>query len=154
MTDADAAVAIMNDEHVAMKLASPPYPYLHEHAVLWLEKETERNRRVMEEIDRATRSSAEEGFFSGCPVQSIREEKENGEEVYIGEVRLARTTYFNILDGEEAKRLEKVNSEKPVGDPEIEWAFGGKRDIRVICRLKSAQLHQITLHPHTTGEAS
>ncbi len=108
----------------------------------------------MEEIDRATRSSAEEGFFSGCPVQSIREEKENGEEVYIGEVRLARTTYFNILDGEEAKRLEKVNSEKPVGDPEIEWAFGGKRDIRVICRLKSAQLHQITLHPHTTGEAS
>jgi len=124
MTDADATVAIMNDEGVAMKLASPPYPYLHEHAISWLEKETERNRCAMEEIDRATRSSAGEVFFSECPVQSIREEKEDGEEVYIGDVRLARTTYFNILDGEEAKRLEKMNSEKPAGDPGIEWAFG------------------------------
>lgn len=127
-TDVDATVALMNDERVAMNLASPPYPYLHEHAVWWVGTQVEENREATEEIEQAMSSGKEEFILSKSPVQSLREVKESGEEVFIGDVSIRRSNYFHIRDAEEAKQLEKANSERPVGDPEIIWFFGGQHD--------------------------
>jgi len=124
-TDADTIVAILNDPAVALNLASPPYPYLHAHAVSWLERELPTCREAQEEIAAcAAKGGDEPSFVSKCPVQSIREVKEDGEEVHIGEVRIIRSNFFHIRDEEEAKRLEKENNQRAVGDPNIEWFFG------------------------------
>jgi len=112
-SDADVIVAIMNDDRVAMKFSIPPYPYLREHAVSYLEADAERHRDAVEEGH----------LFSECPVQSIREVKDDGEEIFIGEARLVRSKYYNVRDEDEAKRLAQSNSERPIGDPEILWTF-------------------------------
>ncbi len=126
-SDTDAIVAIMNDERVALKFSFPPYPYLREHAVAHLEADEERHRDAREEG----------GLFSECPVQSIREVRDNGEEIYIGEARLVRSKYYNIRDEEEAKRLTQTNFERPIGDPDILWTFSGKRPAKLLSSLSS-----------------
>jgi len=137
-SDADGIVEIMNDERVALKFSIPPYPYLHDHAVAYLKAEVEKYAKVMSEISSRAGSSnlgcstkiskgEEEGneriLFSECPVQSIREVRENGEEIYIGEARIARSAYLDVRDEEESIRMTRTNLDRPVGDPEILWTF-------------------------------
>lgn len=118
-SDAQDIAAIMNDERVAMKFSIPPYPYTYEHAVSYLEAETERHRNAVEE----------NGFFSECPVQVIRERRADGEEILIGEAKFSRSKFYNVQDEEEARRLAQINYARPVGDPEIVWTFMGMRQI-------------------------
>ncbi len=146
-SDADAIVAIMNDERVAMKFSIPPYPYLPEHAVSYLEADAERHRDAVEEGH----------LFSECPVQSIREVKDDGEEIYIGEARLVRSKYYNVRDEDEAKRLAQTNSERRIGDPEILWTFSGKRIPRMdVVNMPELKMHVFRLPcaPRITGRAS
>lgn len=128
VTDVDATIAILNDVRVAMNLSGPPYPYLHEHAVSWIDMQIAEQRKVIEEMDRAAGDFEQTKYFENCPVQCIREVKEGDEEVFIGNVKISRSNFLPVRDKEEANRLQKENSARPVGDPDIEWFFGGKGD--------------------------
>lgn len=116
-SDAEAIAAIMNDERVALKFSVPPYPYLLEHAVAYLEAEAERHGSAVEKG----------GLFGECPVQVIREQRADGGDVLLGEARLYRSKYYEVRDEEESKRSAQVNLERPAGDPEILWTIMGKR---------------------------
>ncbi|KLO16500.1 acyl-CoA N-acyltransferase [Schizopora paradoxa] len=124
VTDVDATIAILNDVRVAMNLSGPPYPYLHEHAVSWIDMQIAEQRKVIEEMDRAAGDFEQTKYFENCPVQCIREVKEGDEEVFIGNVKISRSNFLPVRDKEEANRLQKENSARPVGDPDIEWFFG------------------------------
>lgn len=67
-----------------------------------------------------------------CPVNAIREVKEDGEDAYLGDISLRRCTDLRLLgalvddhtDDEGKNRLASQNSRRNVGDPEIIWTIG------------------------------
>ncbi|KDQ63162.1 hypothetical protein JAAARDRAFT_29166 [Jaapia argillacea MUCL 33604] len=111
----------LSDSRVWPKLASVPHPYLPRHAEVWVGRVKEASDNILRELEEGfqNRGGTALPFVGGCPVHSLREVKEDGEEVFIGDCSIVRGRHLEI--GEEAA---KVNAEKQVGDPEIIWAIG------------------------------
>lgn len=65
-------------------------------------------------------------MVSGCPVNIIRQRRENGTEVYLGDCSFARYRFLDEQDPDERKRLIDANEALPVGDPQIVWELAGK----------------------------
>jgi hypothetical protein len=66
-----------------------------------------------------------------CPVNAIREVKNDGEDVYLGDISLRRCTDVRLLAAiaenhtdKEQKRDAERNTCRIVGDPEIIWTIG------------------------------
>ncbi|KAF8509523.1 acyl-CoA N-acyltransferase [Hysterangium stoloniferum] len=123
-SDADAAalIPIMNDPRVVKWLGVLPYPYEPKHALEWLQASTEKAYGILRDIEAAPDRGAR--FSGGCPFRIVREVKEDGSDVYLGDCRLARWTFDDVLDMEEKDRLIKENEARAAGDSEIEWSFG------------------------------
>ncbi|KDQ63163.1 hypothetical protein JAAARDRAFT_29169 [Jaapia argillacea MUCL 33604] len=120
-TDVEAMVELMGDSRVWLQLASVPHPYLSRHAEVWLGGVKETSDSVLRELEEGFQNGGgtELPFVGGCPVRSLREVKEDGEEVFIGDCTIIRGRDVEI--GAEAA---KASAEKQVGDPEIIWAIG------------------------------
>jgi len=136
LSDVPLILSYMNDPSVYMNLANPPYPYRIEHAEQWLRANEERCRKCLEECVDAFGSQLEgkgegtgespgaESYVGWSPVQSLREVLPDGTDVFLGDVSVRRTSFFHVIDEQEAARLTEENDARPVGDPEIVWAFG------------------------------
>jgi len=66
-----------------------------------------------------------------CPVRAIREVKEDGSDVFIGDIGVTRCAHGELMglsgiDWEKKAMLEGKNNDLPVGDPSIIWSFGGE----------------------------
>jgi len=120
--DADAIPPIMNDPAVYLNVLSPPYPYLREHAVEWVGLMKPRSDEVMSEL--LSFGGDHTKLVDGCPVNSIRDVKEDGSDVFIGDITVFRDRYFHIEDAEEKAGLIAENNARPLGDPELVWTFG------------------------------
>ncbi|KAF8665293.1 hypothetical protein AX16_000314 [Volvariella volvacea WC 439] len=114
---------------VAHWVSSPPFPYLLEHAEAWLTHAKADSDRILSLLDQA--KDSENLFYAdGCPVRTIREVKEDGTEIILGDVGLMRCPYGEIMgpDGEvswDKKQLrEGENNRLGAGDPGIVWSFG------------------------------
>lgn len=82
-----------------------------------------------------------------CPIGCIREELEDGSDVYIGDIGFSRCTWPEVTDVEERERLIAENEEKKPGDPEIIWQIGGERVIFFFSSIGLAEEHvQTTWH--------
>ena len=127
MSDVAAIVSHMNDPAVYTWLEGPPFPYLPEHAEEWLRKVKNGTDAVMEVLQRATEEdpAARPVLVSEPPVRTIREVREDGSELFLGDVALLRERWPDMSDGDEKDALKQPNADKELGDPEIVWCIGG-----------------------------
>jgi len=122
---------ILNDPRVYEWLLCPPIPYLPEHAKTWFAFAQRYSKTVLSKLD-AARAAPELIIVNACPVRAIREVKENGEEIYLGDIGIDRCMDGKLLalsagaqaDDEQAARYKEENCGRRAGDPDIIWYFG------------------------------
>lgn len=124
--DIPPSVAFLNDPKIYPWMGSMKHhPYLPEHAEASLTKVKARSDRVLHELAEAA-SNDELRVVDVCPIGCIREELEDGSDVYIGDIGFSRCTWPEVTDVEERERLIAENEAKKPGDPEIIWQIGGE----------------------------
>lgn len=116
--DISAAVEILNDMRVVRWLSGPPYPYTAEHGRVWFEITAKRSKEIMEEIEAAEPNA----FIGGCPVGVIREIKEDGTEVFLGDCSINAWGFEDV--GDEDKRRRLINENEKSIPPLKEWSIG------------------------------
>jgi RimJ/RimL family protein N-acetyltransferase len=126
MSDVPTLTAILNDPEVYPYLATPPYPYLEEHAVAFLELAKAHSDEGFAEIKGKILAGEEDYVASRCPVLTIREVQPDGTDIYIGNISFVRYAFYEIQDQEERARRCAENNEKEKGDPSIIWTFGSE----------------------------
>ncbi|TFL03237.1 hypothetical protein BDV98DRAFT_545088 [Pterulicium gracile] len=142
--DADAAVMAthLNDIEIAQWLSGPPYPYTLTDGENWVhrvarpavekalnEMEEGFRRNGVGEIEDELPSDAElvERFISGCVVDSVREVRADGTDVFIGNAGFRHCNTMELCEGateDDKERLEAENDARPLGDPGILWTYG------------------------------
>ncbi|TFK50136.1 hypothetical protein OE88DRAFT_1645865 [Heliocybe sulcata] len=120
--DADAIIETLNDTRVYDQLASIPHPYTREHAEEWIKLVRARSDELLQQLQ--GRSDDQPKVVDGCPVMTLREVKEDGTEVFIGDVTIARSSFMEIGNPDERARLRDENAARPNGDPEIVYMIG------------------------------
>jgi len=119
--DISAIVTILNDVQVTKWLQGPPYPYKPEHARDWLQ----RNETLCREIIQSIEVAEPNAFIDGCPVRILREIKEDGQEIYLGDCGIDGWGFEDIGNLGEKRRLMEENDGRKAGDAEKEWTIGG-----------------------------
>ncbi|KAI0639535.1 acyl-CoA N-acyltransferase [Trametes polyzona] len=124
--DAPTIVSYMNDPALYYWLEGPPHPYTPEHADSWLASLAEGTNAALAELERAQAEHPDEPpvKVSGCPVRTLREVREDGTDIMLGDIALVRERWPDVSNKEEKESLAKPNAERPIGDPEIVWCIG------------------------------
>ncbi|TFK41961.1 GNAT domain-containing protein [Crucibulum laeve] len=120
--------ALMNHEKVHVWLEHPPYPYTLEHAKQWLDTIKPSSDALFAELE-AARDQEALILTHQCPVRCIREVKEDGTDVFIGDIGFTRFPNGEFIgtdgvDWENKERNVKENEQRQLGDPEIIWSIG------------------------------
>ncbi|TBU34788.1 acyl-CoA N-acyltransferase [Dichomitus squalens] len=126
MSDAPAVVSNMADPAIYTFLEGPPFPYLPEHADQWLTKIKNGTDAAFEVLKRANEEKPDEPpvLLEEPPVRTIREIREDGSELFLGDILFVRERYPDIDDKEVKKTLAQPNADRTLGDPEIVWCIG------------------------------
>lgn len=129
-SDTSCYLPILNDPRVHEELTGPPIPFLPEHAEAFFAKAQALSDAVLTELN-ASKGVEIPLVVGHCPVNAIREVKEDGEDAYLGDISLRRCTDLRLLGAlvddhtdEGKNRLASQNSRRNVGDPEIIWTIG------------------------------
>ncbi|KAI0686015.1 hypothetical protein BC835DRAFT_477629 [Cytidiella melzeri] len=125
LEDTPSVVGALSDPRVYKTLSGPPFPYTEDHAVSWLSEVKEQSDELLKELQQAE----EEGVqglkvVDGCPVRTLREVREDGTELFLGDIGCARCAYPDVVDAEEMARLAAGNNQLPAGDKDIVWCIG------------------------------
>jgi hypothetical protein len=124
LSDAPDIVTILNDERVYKWLRGPPFPFLLKDAEHWLAIVKSKSDILLKEFQEA--NGDEWKLFDGCPVQILREVKEDGTQLYLGDVSFLRCRWIEEKDLEKKRQLIELNESRPIGDPRLIWGVGGK----------------------------
>ena len=118
----------MNDPTIHKWITGPPVPYLQEHADSWVQLVTEQSNAILEYLKKCEENfpNGPLQFVDASPVRYLREVKEDGTDVLIGDVRFGRGPFEEVLDEVERKQMEEENARKQAGDPTIQFVVGGK----------------------------
>ncbi len=116
----------MNMVNTRLRLTLPH----QEHADSWLSHVKLLSDKTLGELDSA-RDEASLRVVDDCPVRYIREVKEDGTDVFIGDVAIIRCPFMDLtssseISQEEKDRLLAENVSRPAGDPKIVWTIGSK----------------------------
>jgi len=116
----------MNDPAIVGWIEGPPVPYLPEHADFWVQLVREQSDAILEYLRRSEEEfpNGPLQFVDACPVRYLREVKENGTDVLIGDIVFRRGPFEEVLDGVERKQMQEENACKQAGDPTIQFAVG------------------------------
>ncbi|KAG1812944.1 uncharacterized protein BJ212DRAFT_1518232 [Suillus subaureus] len=107
-------------------ILTPPRQGRSEHADFWIQFVKEESDATLEYL-RKSAGDFPNGplqFVGASPVRHIREVKEDGTDVLIGDVNFRRSPFEEVLDEVERKRLQEDNAKKQAGDPTIQYAIG------------------------------
>ncbi|KAG6873828.1 hypothetical protein C0995_010440 [Termitomyces sp. Mi166 len=122
--------AIMNDPRIYQWLGSPPFPYTSDHAEEWYQKTKTLSNGALEKLD-AARDAPDPILLNDCPIRNIRELKEDGSDVLLGDIGIFRVAdgKFLVPHGEDINeetkaRYKAANDTLPLGDPDIAWTVG------------------------------
>jgi RimJ/RimL family protein N-acetyltransferase len=121
-SDAAAIVDIVNDPAIHPWLGRPKTTFLLEDAQKLVEEFTLASDMVTKSLQEAT--SSDLFPVEDCPVRSIRELKDDGTDVYLGNIAFKRCNWWDV-PGPERDRLIAQNTAHPIGDPEIVWQVSG-----------------------------
>lgn len=138
----------MNDPRIYEWLGSPPFPYtagtlyivgmsetlsidaiLKEHATAWYARVKSLSDRVLEELE-AAQESPDLILVGDCPVMAIREVKEDGKDIFLGDIGIRRSEDGKLMapagaDDEQKAKYVEENAAFKLGDPKITWTVGG-----------------------------
>ncbi|KAF7347356.1 N-acetyltransferase domain-containing protein [Mycena venus] len=120
LSDGPFLVSILNDEHVYPWLISPPYPYLPEHAEWWLNQVIPETDKLLAELEDA-RNDPTLKIVNGCPARVIREVKEDGTDIFLGEINLGLSHHWWELEG--SGKASQETPRRDPNDPDI-WMVG------------------------------
>ncbi|KAJ6611486.1 acyl-CoA N-acyltransferase [Mycena sp. CBHHK59/15] len=120
LSDAPYMVPLLNDERVYHWLSSPPYPYLPEHAEWWLNQVRPRSDKLLAELEDA-RNDEVPKIVDNCPVRIIREVKDDGTDVFLGDICINLAQEPWELEG--TGRLKQDTPRRDPNDPDI-WTLG------------------------------
>lgn len=98
----------------------------------FLDRILEASTGVLKELEDA-KDEQELITVGRCPVQSLRELKEDGSDIFIGDISLVRCMHGELMgpagpdgvDWDNKVSREESNNQIPNGDPQIIWSFGG-----------------------------
>ncbi|KAJ2934346.1 hypothetical protein H1R20_g2783, partial [Candolleomyces eurysporus] len=119
----------MSDPRVYDNLASPPLPFLLEHAEAYLAKVKPASDAILQALED---SRQDEALITvgGSPLTAIREVHEDGSDLLIGDMKIepseARARSFTkdySREGEDDNLGKEANAVEPVKD-ETEWNIG------------------------------
>jgi hypothetical protein len=125
--DQSALIQHLNDPAIYKWLEGPPVPYLPEDANSWVPLIKEQSDAILESL-RKSEEDFPDGplqFVNDCPVRHLREVKEDGTDVLIGDIGFRRGPFEEVLDKAERKRMQEENACKQAGDPTIQFVVGG-----------------------------
>ncbi|KAA1468480.1 hypothetical protein DENSPDRAFT_814755 [Dentipellis sp. KUC8613] len=122
-SDATGMVEALNDPAIYQWLSGPAFPYLPTHAEWWINQVQPVETAAWKELQEGD-ADAPLKIVGYCPVSAIREQLDDGTEVYLGSADFKRHDYIDIVDLEERARLKAENDAKEAGDPTIIWSFG------------------------------
>lgn len=125
--DQSVLIQHMNDPTIYEWIEGPPTPYLPEHADFWIQFVKGESDATLEYLRKSAKDfpNGPLQFVDANPVRYLREVKENGTDVLIGDVNFRRSPFEEVLDEGERKRLQEDNARKQAGDPTIQYAVGG-----------------------------
>jgi RimJ/RimL family protein N-acetyltransferase len=105
-----------------------PLPHLVEHAEKWICSVKDNSDSVLHELFKAEIDDphGRPKIVEGCPVNILREVREDGSEVYLGDISIKRYNWVEVADQDQKSRLLEENTRRSVGDPDIIWGFGGR----------------------------
>ncbi|KIK38435.1 hypothetical protein CY34DRAFT_809325 [Suillus luteus UH-Slu-Lm8-n1] len=124
--DQSVLIQHMNDPAIYEWIEGPPTPYLPEHADFWIQFVKGESDATLEYLRKSAKDfpNGPLQFVDANPVRYLREVKENGADVLIGDVNFRRSPFEEVLDEGERKRLQEDNARKQAGDPTIQYAVG------------------------------
>ncbi|KAJ3978110.1 acyl-CoA N-acyltransferase [Lentinula raphanica] len=132
MSDIPRLPDLLNDPGVCVWISGPPYPYEIEHSKGWITMCVEDIEETLQELKDAEGDDNLK-LVGGCPVRYIREVKEDGTDLLIGDIDLRRCETMELAPGvnneselweESPKLLGVANMQRENGDPEILWSLG------------------------------
>ncbi|KAJ7146318.1 acyl-CoA N-acyltransferase [Mycena epipterygia] len=121
LSDGPAMIPLFNDERVYHWLSSPPVPYLPEDAEWWLNQAKAKSDKLLGELEAARHEPALK-IVDGCPVGNIREVKDDGTEVFLGNIDLNLAGQPWELEGTGLTSQPESPRRDP-SDPDI-WTLG------------------------------
>ncbi|THH10212.1 hypothetical protein EW146_g8443 [Bondarzewia mesenterica] len=126
LADIPFVVEILNDPRVYKWLYTPPWPYLPEHANGWIGATKSEADAVWKElVDTSVEDpDAPPKIVGACPVRAIREQKEDGTEIFLGDCGFNLYKFEEILDESARAQSVEENSAREIGDPKIIWQIG------------------------------
>lgn len=125
LEDRLSIVALMSDPRVYKTLSGPPFPYKVEHAEFWLSKAKESSDELLQELrEAANQGTSELKIVGGCPVRSLREVRDDGTDIFLGDLGVDRAGFPDVVDEVERARLATENEQIPVGGERIVWCIG------------------------------
>lgn len=140
LSDVAALMAVLNDPKVYLTLEGPPNPYLESDAMAQLAritKECAESLREFHEAEEARRAGdTSRQFVSSHPLRYIREVREDGTDIFLGDLRITRCNYRDIENVAEKARMAEANQAREAGDAEIVWCVAGAH-MRLISYIAS-----------------
>ncbi|KAI1788791.1 acyl-CoA N-acyltransferase [Ganoderma leucocontextum] len=126
MSDGPAIVANMSDPAIYVFLEGPPFPYLPEHADQWLTSITNGTDAAFVTLKHAIEEKPDEPpiLLEHPPVRIIREIREDGSDLFLGDIMFVRERYPDMDDKELKETLLQRNAGRTLGDSEIVWCIG------------------------------
>ncbi|KAF8204465.1 acyl-CoA N-acyltransferase, partial [Mycena galopus ATCC 62051] len=119
LSDAPFLIPLLNDERVYHWLSSPPYPYLPDNTHV-LKKVAATMKQYFDQLEDA-RNDPTLKIVDGYPVRIIREVKEDGTEVFLGDIGIDLAEQPWELEG--TGRLKQETPRRDSNDPDI-WTLG------------------------------
>ncbi|CCL98111.1 uncharacterized protein FIBRA_00105 [Fibroporia radiculosa] len=126
LSDASSIVSILNDPRVCRSLTGPPYPYLLSHAEDWLKASMAESDALLCELAKAGQEKKESppSIVGACPIRTLREVKNDGTEVFLGDICLRRCEFQFEEPDEERIRQSDENWRREPGNPELVYCVG------------------------------
>lgn len=125
LSDASTVVTNMNDWEVVRWLERPPYPYLMTHAESWLMEIKQSSDTVISALTSPNLvQPSGSDFVETYPVRTLRERKEDGTDIMLGDIGIHRCAFSGEANLDERTRLSNENADRKLGDPDIVWCIG------------------------------
>lgn len=118
----------LKDVDISKWLFTAAHPYTEKDAALKLARAVAGYEKVLKELKNAETAFPDGPlqFVDGCPVSCIRKIQEDGSQVYLGGVEVARDRFVHLGNEELRRKTVAANDTLPVGDENVVWSMGGK----------------------------
>jgi len=120
LEDAPALVSILNDPRVCDCLSGPPYPYTLDHAKYFINLIKPLSDQVLRDLEDA-RDEPTPIIVGHCPVRYIREVKEDGTDMFLGDLGIVRCLHGELMgpDGVDWGKNKKEKRKITI----LQWAI-------------------------------